>query len=243
MVILVLAAFPGELEKLPLFRKAENLFAEKRYRLLQAVDGDGVIRFGITGEGRGNVAKFFELYFSRAGRHESPDFVISTGFSGAVSEQLRTGDITVAGEVRDLKTGKSYRCDVPDFTRKIYPPLSCASVDTLAASEAKRALLKSAPGTDFVDMESAAVAEVCSLRRIPWLVIRAVSDSAAFEFPPKEFIRDSWKSVPLKVWASAFIARPRVFFRAAAFQRGLSRAKKSIARAVETVLKGLGSAG
>jgi len=53
-----------------------------------------------------------------------------------------------------------------------------ATGDIFVASPAKKAELRKALGTDAVEMEGAAVAQVCRDLRVPWLVIRSISDSA-----------------------------------------------------------------
>jgi adenosylhomocysteine nucleosidase len=53
-----------------------------------------------------------------------------------------------------------------------------ATGDIFVASPAKKAELRKALGADAVEMEGAAVAQVCRDLRVPWLVIRSISDSA-----------------------------------------------------------------
>jgi len=50
--------------------------------------------------------------------------------------------------------------------------------DVFVASPAKKAELRKALGADAVEMEGAAVAQVCRDLRVPWLVIRSISDGA-----------------------------------------------------------------
>ncbi|MBI5686768.1 MAG: 5'-methylthioadenosine/adenosylhomocysteine nucleosidase [Verrucomicrobia bacterium] len=53
-----------------------------------------------------------------------------------------------------------------------------ATGDIFVASPAKKAELRKALGADAVEMEGAAMAQVCRDLRVPWLVIRSISDSA-----------------------------------------------------------------
>lgn len=50
--------------------------------------------------------------------------------------------------------------------------------DVFVASPAKKAELRKTLGADAVEMEGAAVAQVCRDLRVPWLVIRSISDGA-----------------------------------------------------------------
>ncbi len=53
-----------------------------------------------------------------------------------------------------------------------------ATGDIFVASPAKRAELRRTLGADAVEMEGAAVAQVCRDLRVPWLIIRCISDRA-----------------------------------------------------------------
>lgn len=53
-----------------------------------------------------------------------------------------------------------------------------ATGDVFVASPAKKTELRKALGADAVEMEGAAMAQVCRDLRVPWLVIRSISDSA-----------------------------------------------------------------
>lgn len=239
MIVLVLASFPSELNALALYREAQPLFSEKQYRLYQNRLSGHTVRFGITGEGRGNVNRFFEIYFSKAGPHELPGLILSTGYAGALNASLRAGDIIAAREIKDLKSGKLFRCDVPSFIAGRFPLLSCMCVDRFLHGDGKASIAEQLPQADFIDMESAAVAEICTVRRIPCLVIRAVSDPASFRFPSKEFVQDSWKRIPMPKWILSLFRKPSDFFRTIVFQVNLGKARKGIASAVRTTLEGL----
>lgn len=238
MTVLVLASFTGELEKAPLFRGARTLFGEKQHRLFQNAFGNAAVRFGITGEGRGNVKRFFEIYFAKAGSHDLPGMVIATGFAGALNPSLKAGAVVAAREVIDLSTGRHYLSDVPAVVTGRFPLLSCLSVDRFMLGEGKASLARDLPQAGFIDMESAAVAETCSSRRIPWLVLRAVSDPVDFKFPSQEFVQDSWRRISIPRLALSLFRKPSDIVRTLAFQNNLARARKNIACAVLAVLEG-----
>ena len=50
--------------------------------------------------------------------------------------------------------------------------------DVFVASPSKKAELRKALGADAVEMEGAAVAQVCRDLRVPWLIVRSISDGA-----------------------------------------------------------------
>jgi adenosylhomocysteine nucleosidase len=53
-----------------------------------------------------------------------------------------------------------------------------ATGDVFVASPAKKTELRKALGADAVEMEGAAMAQVCRDVRVPWLIIRSISDGA-----------------------------------------------------------------
>jgi adenosylhomocysteine nucleosidase len=83
------------------------------------------------------------------------DGIISTGFCGALDPALRVGDI-----VRDLH-----------------------SIDRVAVTAAEKRELRVRTGAAAVDMESAAIARKAADWRIPFHIIRAVSDIAEEDMP------------------------------------------------------------
>jgi nucleoside phosphorylase len=88
-----------------------------------------------------------------------PRLVIAAGFCGALVKKLKVGDIVMSPRI--------------------------VTVDQLVADpEAKRRLhLES--GADAVDMESAAIGEACREAGVPFLAVRAVSDTVDTALSPR----------------------------------------------------------
>ncbi len=131
----------------------------------------------------------------------SPEAVICTGVAGAVNPRIGIGGIILSEKAlqHDVDLGE------PVLVRRVRrrwlkadPRLVELAVesgralgfgdrlhvgkvltgDQAIASEEKRQWLWETFGGDCVDMESAAVAQVCQFNRIPFLIVRAISDSA-----------------------------------------------------------------
>jgi adenosylhomocysteine nucleosidase len=88
--------------------------------------------------------------------------VISAGFCGALNPELKVGDVIVSREASRLTT-------VPHL---------------IATSHEKREL-RERTSADIVDMEAATLREICESRGIPFLAVKAVSDSASTELSPR----------------------------------------------------------
>jgi adenosylhomocysteine nucleosidase len=95
---------------------------------------------------------------------QPPQLVIAAGFCGALRPDLRVGDVVVESK------GTGGRV---------------LTVPRLVADPAEKRSLHAETGADVVDMESTAVAEVCAARGIPFLAVRAVSDTADTALSPR----------------------------------------------------------
>ena len=149
--------------------------------------------------------------------------LISLGFSGALSSELKVGDIVICsrlygahGDTSVKLPGTYYSDNAPVFL--ISQALKGAAIGfrhgasvTVARPvqlpEAKLALGK-AFDAEVVDMESYWIAEIASGKHIPFIAIRAISDKAHDCLPPFDRILTSQGKLILKKAAAHFIARP-----------------------------------
>jgi 5'-methylthioadenosine/S-adenosylhomocysteine nucleosidase len=129
-----------------------------------------------------------------------PDFVLMVGVAGALNPALSIGDIVLAERTiqHDLDTTAlgiprgtvpftSWRwleAD-PEWLQKARDLLQCHCGIILTgdqfmsrSAQQQNAYLRAELHGDAVDMESAAVAQVCACNSIPHLVIRMISDTA-----------------------------------------------------------------
>lgn len=127
--------------------------------------------------------------------------LICVGVAGAVNPRLETGDIVVSEKTQqhdfdpgDRKLLKKFRgrwleadAELVKLAGKAAEESGLAdrchlgrvlTGDQAIVSHEKREWLWATWRGDCVDMESAAVAEVCQMNGVPWVIVRAVSDSA-----------------------------------------------------------------
>jgi adenosylhomocysteine nucleosidase len=100
--------------------------------------------------------------------------VVVAGITGAVESVTPIGTLILPEVVVNGATGREYR-PAPLGTGK--PRGKMWTADELITDPDTLAQLR-ARGVVALDMESAAVAEVCERRRVPWSVFRAISDRA-----------------------------------------------------------------
>lgn len=104
----------------------------------------------------------------------SVDRVVVVGITGAVDDDTPLGTLVVPASVLDGTTGAAYR---PAPLGDIEPHGAMWTSDGLVTSP--EALIDvRARGVVSLDMETAAIAEVCEERSVPWSVFRAISDRA-----------------------------------------------------------------
>ena len=103
------------------------------------------------------------------------DHVMIVGVAGGIDPSIAIGDVFVPEVVVSRADGRRYR---PSFTGGITPrgTLSCGD-DLIVDPDVLAAM--GADGVVAVDMETAAVAEVCDRAGRPWSVFRSVSDRPA----------------------------------------------------------------
>lgn len=107
-----------------------------------------------------------------------PRAIISAGFGGALTEDLKVGDVLQADEVTD-PSGEVWRMS-PPF---VLPAARFVTSPQLAGTlEDRRRLARC--GARVVDMESAAVARFCSQRGWNLACLRAISDEVTTNLSP-----------------------------------------------------------
>jgi adenosylhomocysteine nucleosidase len=103
------------------------------------------------------------------------DHVMVVGIAGGVDEEaLEIGDVIVPEVVVRRESGREFR---PTFVGDIVPGGTLSCGDDLITDPAVLSVM-AADGVIAVDMETAAVAEVCEGAKVPWSVFRGISDFA-----------------------------------------------------------------
>lgn len=167
---------------------------EKEFSLISGMEGQTVaeLHVRLSGMGKVNAALSAAEMISEF----RPDMVINTGVAGSFAQGIRQGDTVIAdrcayhdvwcgdgnapGQVQGLPT--FFPCD-SDLVRKTSGILPDAHVGTIITGdqfyisrEEDERQKRLFPDALAVDMESAAIAQTCFLKNIPFLSIRVISD-------------------------------------------------------------------
>jgi adenosylhomocysteine nucleosidase len=142
--------------------------------------GPGVVAVAGGGDAKGLAEKLGALHGDIKG-------VISFGLAGALSPLLKVGDSIIAERV--LSGGHQWRCDeawrvalaakLPDAHQG-----PVVASDRIVESPERKSALYAKTGALAVDMESAVAARFAQARKLPFAVLRVISDDANHVLPP-----------------------------------------------------------
>jgi len=181
---------------------------------------------------------------------QRPDMLISAGLGGGVRKGLATGDVVLAGRVMSLSGNRLADTTVidnvhllrdltdslaaPDF--RVLDGSIITSSGILRKKDTARFLPQSL-GNPVLDMETSAVAEAAVRRRIPFLALRAVSDSSDEEilFSIEE-ITDREMNINIRRVLSAILRNPRILPQMIRLARNAKTAGNHLALVLERII-------
>jgi nucleoside phosphorylase len=165
------------------------------------------------------------------------DCLISTGFAGALTDDLHIGDILLAKNFSttdlDAKTASLSSFPIHDAVLVTIPAL-------IEASEERKEVARTT-GAAAVDMETEFIARACARHGVPLLSLRVISDTPSELFPaPANVLFDIQRQqTPMLRLASHFLARVHHVPRLVRFARRIARARKVLADALVKILQNL----
>lgn len=181
---------------------------KERELLMQSFSQDSNILIAKSGIGKVNAALCAQALIQEF----QPDVIINTGVAGGCGADIRPLDVVVAkeccyhdvwcgepnqkGQIQDLPArfvadeawlGKALSCGAK-------PVLICSG-DIFAGKDDVKRIKADFPACQAVDMESAAIAQVCHLNQVPFLSVRVISDNADGEDNAAQYA-DFWNLAP-----------------------------------------------
>lgn len=144
-----------------------------------------------------------------------PELVINTGVAGGASQDAHVMDVivgssiayhdvwcgpgTIYGEASGyplyFESDKRFSSLIPERA-DIKRGLICSGDKFIASLEEVQTIQKAFPQVLAVDMESATIAQVCYLHKIPVLVMRVISDSPGASKDNTAQYNDFWQDAP-----------------------------------------------
>jgi adenosylhomocysteine nucleosidase len=114
--------------------------------------------------------------FNEAEKTGPPDKVISTGWAGALRDNLAPGQALDVSAVIDARTGERFVTAVP-------LPDCCLVTSPKVADAHEKLRLAETYSASLVDMEASAIARLAQMRGIPFYCIKGISDGYTDKLP------------------------------------------------------------
>lgn len=169
-------------------------------------------------------------------RRERFEYLISTGFAGALEKELRVGHLLVSENYSSPKILESPALELADETTFLG---RLATVPRMIESAQQRETLNKRTGAAAVDMETETIAELCAAHDLPMVSLRAISDAAGEPFPaPAHILFDLAEQKTNFVRLGSYLmTHPAAFSRLNAFRRRIGVARKLLAETLDKILR------
>ena len=163
--------------------------------------------------------------------------LISSGFAGALSDELLIGDLLLAKNFSTIELNEEL-LSLPQSRMRTADLLT---LPTLVNSNDERNQIARTSGAAAVDMETEFIARACAEQGIPLLSLRVITDSPREPFPaPAHILFDIAKQTTnLPKFATFFLAHPNRVPRLIQFARRIAQARKTIAATLVDIVPGI----
>jgi nucleoside phosphorylase len=202
-------------------------------RIVRGKMHDRMIEVLHTGVGekvcRQRVAKFLQ--------DQQFDLLISTGFAGSVSNELKVGDLLLAKNFStvDLNETLSFLSSFPHHIADLL------TVPALIDSSDDRNRVARTSGAAAVDMETEFIARACAEHGVPLLSLRVVTDTPSKPFPaPLKVLFDIERQrTDYRQLSSYILKNPATLCRLIRFGIRVAHARKALTEAIVHLVRNL----
>jgi adenosylhomocysteine nucleosidase len=212
-----------EREVRPLVHKWRAVQSETEGRTFKYFESDSVVVVcgGIGVEAARRAA---EAVIARY----APAAIYSAGFAGALSGEMKIGDVLRPARVVNASDGSSIRLD---------PGAGVLVTFGAIAGTVQKKNLRNAYSAQAVDMEAAGVARAAQARGVRFEAIKVISDESDFEFPSMDrFVSTTGEFSEWK-FAMFALVRPWLWPRVARLARNSKRASRVLCAELGKILE------
>ena len=180
----------------------------------------------------------------------SPQCVLSIGCAGALSPDMRVGDVVIPEKIIADSQGGNPCFPSPDLVETAkdcctklklpFHPATTVSTPEVVATPEKKKELAIRYDAVAVDMESAQVTAWAEENGVPALTVRTISDAADDRIPPEiSGIVDTKGNLRVRKALALFASRPGLFFEVIRLKRNLDRSLKTLESIVTALLRNI----
>ncbi len=171
-------------------------------------------------------------------RDQQFELLISTGFAGALNDQLQVGDLLLGKNFSTVELTEVNS----SFSRLPIHEADLLTVRALIDSNDERNKIARTSGAAAVDMETEFIARACAEHGIPLLSLRAITDTPRepFPAPPNVLFDIERQQTRFLTLATFFLAHPNRVPRLVQFARRIACVRKILASALVDVVRGMG---
>ena len=156
-----------------------------------------------------------------------PRLIISSGFAGAVDDQLHIGELVLAENFSDPQLLAGAARILRNYEPQVVKGFTATSI---IDSIAERNEVARASGAAVVDMETGAIANVCRVHGVPLLSLRVISDtpSQPFPAPPTVLFDIERQRTDYRRLISYLFGHPAAIPRMLRFSRQVARLRETL---------------
>lgn len=165
------------------------------------------------------------------------DGLISAGFAGALTDELRVGNLLFAKNVSVIELNDKH----PAFASLRIHVADLLTVPRLIDSGEERNETARISGAAAVDMETEFIARICAEHEVPLLSLRVITDAPREPFPaPAHVLFDiEHQRTPMAALITFFLTRPNRIPRLIQFARRIAHAREILANALVATVNNL----
>jgi purine-nucleoside phosphorylase len=165
------------------------------------------------------------------------DFLISTGFAGALNDEMQVSDLLLAKNFSTVNLNEKGS----SVSRLLIHMADLFTAPTLSDSSDERTEIARTTGAAAVDMETEFIARACAAHGIPLLSLRVITDTPRAPFPaPAHVLFDvATQRTDLPKLMTFVLTHPNRISRLIQFARKIAHARKTLADALLTILREL----
>lgn len=244
-MLVLMAAIAQELRGLKRSLQVQETFAQGACRILSARFGPSPVLMVQSGMGRENAERALNLLLTR--QRVGP--LLSIGFAGGLAERIECGHIVLCSSFRCEQDSDApvYGADARLLNRAqtafgSEPAIQtgrCLTVSRPVAGLALRRRAAQTFGADVADMESYWLARLAARHNIPFLGVRAITDTEHCELSPFDRCVGPDGRIAIAALIPALLQRPRQACRVASIIRRITRAGEALACSVARLIPSL----